>query len=119
MLRVLVEFVPDFEGGEERELACAEIRGAHGRRLPTIRSSCARGRTRSRTHRLGKQLEISRMSQTVWALINKVSMFGWLAATKKGSPAHDLRIVGDPGSIPKSAAERIRQIADGGGAVWP
>ena len=27
-LRVLVEFVPDFEGDEQRELACAEIHGA-------------------------------------------------------------------------------------------
>ena len=118
MLRVLVEFVPDFEGGEERELACAEIRGARIEGMTADYSLVVREGSNplAKTpawETAGDIINHDR-AQTVWALVNKVSMFGWLAATRNGSPAHDLRIVAGPEAFPELAAERIREIAEGG-----
>ena len=118
---VLVEFVPDFEGGEQRELACAEIRGARIEGMTADYSLVVREGPNPLANTpawetAGDIINHDR-AQTVWALVNKVSMFGWLAATRNGSPADDLRIVAGPESFPESAAERIRQIAEGGGRV--
>ncbi len=120
MLRVLIEFVPDFEG-EQRELARAEIRGARIEGMTADYSLIVREGSNplAKTpawETAGDIIDHDR-AQTVWALVNKVSMFGWLAATRKGSPVQDLRIVAGPEAFPESAAERIRQIAEGGGRV--
>ena len=123
MLRVLVEFVPDIEDDdmEKRELACAEIRGARIEGMTADYSLVVREGSNPLANTpawetAGDIINHDR-AQTVWALVNKVSMFGWLAATRNGSPARDLRIVAGPEAFPESAAERIRQIAEGGGRV--
>lgn len=107
MLRVLIEFVPDLEGDDvkQRELACAEIRGARIEGMTADYSLVVRegpnplANTPAWTAS-GDILHHDR-AQTVWALVNKVSIFAWLAATRKGSPAHDLRIVAGPEAFPE------------------
>jgi hypothetical protein len=121
VLRVLVEFVPNFEGGEQRELACAEIRGARIEGMTADYSLVVREGSNPLANTLawaaaGDIINHDR-AQTVWALVNKVSMFGWLAATRNGSLAQDLRIAAGPAAYPESVAARIRQIAEAGGRV--
>lgn len=121
MLRILIEFVPDLGGDDvqQRELACAEVRGARIEGMTADYSLVVREGSNpfANTPAWAMAGDISNhdRAQTVWALVNKVSMFGWLAATRNGSPAQDLRIVSGPEGFPESAAERIRQIAEGGG----
>jgi hypothetical protein len=116
-LRVLVEFVPDFEGDEQRELARAEIHGARisgmigDYSLIVREGSNPLADTRAWTA-AGDILGHDR-AQTVWALVNKVSMFGWLAATRNGSPAKDLCIAAAAArALPESAADSLLQIAE-------
>lgn len=116
-LRVLVEFVPDFEGDERRELACAEIHGARIAGMAGDYSFTVRERTNPLAETpawamAGDILGHDR-AQTVWALVNKVSMFGWLAATKNGSPTKDLFIAaGASEKVAASAADSLLQIAE-------
>ena len=123
MLRILIEFVPDLEDDDikPRELACAEIRGARIEGMTADYSLVVREGPNPLANTpawaaAGDIINHTR-AQTVWALVNKVSILGWLTATKNGSPADDLRIVAGPEAFPDSAAERIRQIAEGGGRV--
>ena len=121
MLRVLVEFVPDFEGDERRELACAEIHGARiagmvGDYSLTVREGSNPLADTPAWAVSGDILGHDR-AQTVWALVEKISMFALMAASHHGSAPDLVKIVAGPESFPESVMERIRQIADGGGRV--
>src|SRR5664279_2678503 len=83
MLRVLVEFVPDFEGDERRELACAEIHGARiagmvGDYSLTVREGSNPLADTPAWAVSGDILGHDR-AQTVWALVEKISMFALMA----------------------------------------
>lgn len=123
MLRVLVEFVPDFEDDdmERRELACAEIRGARiegmiGDYSLTFREGPNPLANTPAWAAAGDILSHDR-AQTVWALVEKISMLALMAASRHGSAPDLVKIVAGPESLPESAMERIRQIAEGGGGV--
>jgi hypothetical protein len=117
MLRVLVEFVPDFEGDERRELACAEICGARIRGMVGDYSLVVRegpnplAGTQAWTA-AGDLIGHDR-AQSVWSLAEKVCMFAIMAASHQGSVSDLVKIIA-PESLPESVAGRLRQIADGG-----
>ena len=122
MLRVLVEFVPDFEGDEveRRELARAEIRGARidgmtGDYSLVVREGSNPLANTPAWAASGEILNHDR-AQTVWALAEKVCVFGMMAASHQGLVPDLVKIVG-PESLPESVAERLRQIAEGGDRV--
>ena len=93
MLRVLVEFVPDVEGDERRELACAEIHGARiagmvGDYSLVVREGPNPLADTQAWAAAGDILGHDR-AQTVWALADKVCVFAMMAASHQG-PVPDL-----------------------------
>jgi hypothetical protein len=116
VLRILVEFVPDFEGDRQHELACAEIRSARIDGMTGDYSLVVRVANTPAWAAAGDIINHDR-AQTVWALVEKISMFALIAASHHGSAPDLVKIVAGPESFPESVMERIRQIAEGGGRV--
>src|SRR3972149_963733 len=100
-LRVLIEFVPQIEGDERRELARAEIHGARiedmvGDYSLTVSEGPNPLADTPAWSAAGDILNHDR-AQTVWALAEKVCMFGLIAASHYGSAPDLVKIVGPGG----------------------
>lgn len=99
MLRVLIEFVPDDDGvGEQRELACAEIRAAGiddmvGNYSLVVREGPNPLADSQPWAAAGEILNHNR-AQTVWALAEKICLFGLMAASHQGHATDSVKICG-------------------------
>jgi len=118
MLRVLVEFVPDLEGDERRELACAEIHGARIAGMVGDYSLVVREGPNpladTRAWAAAGDILGHDRAQTVWSLADKVCVFAMMAASHQG-PVPDLVEIVRQESLPKSDAQRAKDLK---GCPW-